>query len=139
MVRVTNRLSEPTSIHWHGLLIAGVMDGAPGFNGYEPISPGETYTYRFQLRQAGTYWYHSHSAMQEQAGMYGAIIIDPKDREPVRADRDYVVVLSDHTSEEPLSILRNLKASPEYYNRGRRTLMDFFRDVGRKGFGCDGQ
>lgn len=136
VIRVNNRLSEPTSVHWHGLLIAGVMDGAPGFNGYEPIRPGETYTYRFQLRQAGTYWYHSHSAMQEQAGMYGAIIIDPKDREPMRADRDYVVVLSDHTSEAPLSILRNLKASPEYYNRGRRTLVDFFRDVGRNGLGA---
>jgi CopA family copper-resistance protein len=133
---VTNRLDEPTSIHWHGLLIEGVMDGAPGFNGYEAIQPGDTYTYLFQLRQAGTYWYHSHSAMQEQLGMYGAIIIDPKDREPVKADRDYVVVLSDHTSEAPVSILGNLKASSEYYNKGRRTLVDFFRDVGRNGFGA---
>jgi CopA family copper-resistance protein len=136
LIRVTNRLDEPTSIHWHGLLIEGVMDGAPGFNGYEAIQPGDTYTYLFQLRQAGTYWYHSHSAMQEQLGMYGAIIIDPKDREPVKADRDYVVVLSDHTSEAPVSILGNLKASSEYYNKGRRTLVDFFRDVGRNGFGA---
>lgn len=136
VIRVTNRLNEPTSIHWHGLLIEGVMDGAPGFNGYEAIQPGETYTYLFELRQSGTYWYHSHSAMQEQAGMYGAIIIDPKDREPVRTDRDYVVVLSDHTSDAPESILRNLKASPEYYNQGRRTLVDFFRDIGRNGFGA---
>ncbi len=136
VIRVTNRLNELTSIHWHGLLIEGVMDGAPGFNGYEAILPGETYTYLFELRQSGTYWYHSHSAMQEQAGMYGAIIIDPKDREPVRADRDYVVVLSDHTSEAPESILGNLKASPEYYNQGRRTLVDFFRDIGRNGFGA---
>ena len=134
VIRVTNRLPEPTSIHWHGLLLEGVMDGAPGFNGYVAIPPGETYTYRFQLRQAGTYWYHSHSAMQEQAGMYGAIIIDPKEREPVRADRDYVVLLSDHTAEVPESVLRNLKASSEYYNQGRRTLMDFFRDVGRNGW-----
>jgi len=136
VIRATNRLNEPTSIHWHGLLIEGVMDGAPGFNGYEAIQPGETYTYLFELRQSGTYWYHSHSAMQEQAGMYGAIIIDPKEREPVRADRDYVVVLSDHTSEAPESILGNLKASPEYYNQGRRTLVDFFRDIGRNGFGA---
>jgi len=136
VIRVTNRLAEPTSIHWHGLLLAGVMDGAPGFNGFEAIQPGETYTYRFRLRQAGTYWYHSHSAMQEQAGMYGAIVIEPKGRSPVRADRDYVVVLSDHTGEAPASVLRNLKASSEYYNQGRRTLVDFFRDVGRNGFGA---
>lgn len=136
VIRVTNRLDEPTSIHWHGLLIEGVMDGAPGFNGYEAIQPGETYTYLFELRQSGTYWYHSHSGMQEQQGMYGAIIIDSKDREPVRADRDYVVVLSDHTDEAPRSILGNLKASPEYYNQGRRTLVDFFRDIGRNGFGA---
>ena len=136
VIRVTNRLAEPTSIHWHGLLLAGVMDGAPGFNGYEAIRPGETYTYRFRLRQAGTYWYHSHSAMQEQAGMYGAIVIEPEGRSPVRADRDYVVVLSDHTAEAPESVLRNLKASSEYYNQGRRTLVDFFRDIGRNGFGA---
>ena len=71
VIQVTNRLSAPTSIHWHGLLIEGVMDGAPGFNGYEAIQPGKTYTYRFHLRQAGTYWYHSHSGLQEQQGMYG--------------------------------------------------------------------
>ena len=71
VIRVTNRLPEPTSIHWHGLLLAGVMDGAPGFNGFVAIEPGATYTYRFVLRQAGTYWYHSHSGGQEQAGMYG--------------------------------------------------------------------
>ncbi len=133
VVRVTNRLSESTSIHWHGLLIDGYMDGAPGFNGFQPIQPGETFTYHFKLRQAGTYWYHSHSGMQEQAGMYGAIVIDPLDPDPVRVDRDYVVVLSDHTNEAPLTVLRNLKASPEYYNRGRRTLVDFFRDIGRRG------
>ncbi|MEZ5934093.1 MAG: copper resistance system multicopper oxidase [Alphaproteobacteria bacterium] len=134
VIRVTNRLPEPTSIHWHGILLPGAMDGAPGFNGYIAIPSGETWTYRFQLRQAGTYWYHSHSAMQEQAGMYGAIIIEPKQREPVRADRDYVVLLSDHTADAPVSVLRNLKASSEYYNKGRRTLVDFFRDVGRNGW-----
>uniref|UniRef100_UPI000E6AAC9B multicopper oxidase domain-containing protein n=1 Tax=Indioceanicola profundi TaxID=2220096 RepID=UPI000E6AAC9B len=93
VIRVTNRLAEPTSMHWHGLLLEGVMDGAPGFNGYEAIPPGGTYTYRLKLRQAGTYWYHSHSAMQEQAGMYGAIVIEPAGRDPIWADRDYVVLL----------------------------------------------
>ena len=134
VIQVTNRLSEPTSIHWHGLLIQGVMDGAPGFNGYEAIQPGETYTYRFQLRQAGTYWYHSHSGLQEQQGMYGAIVIEPAKREPVRYDRDYVVVLSDHTQENPRTVLRNLKSQEGYYNYGKRTLIDFFRQADREGF-----
>ena len=134
VVYATNRLKEPTSIHWHGLLIEGVMDGAPGFNGFISIQPGETYTYRFKLRQAGTYWYHSHSAMQEQSGMYGAIVIEPLEREPVRADRDYVVVLSDHTQEDPKRVLSNLKGDAGYYNFEKRTLIDFFRDANRDGF-----
>ena len=134
VIQVTNRLPEPTSIHWHGLLIQGVMDGAPGFNGYEAIQPGETYTYRFQLRQAGTYWYHSHSGLQEQQGMYGAIVIEPAGREPARYDRDYVVVLSDHTQENPRAVLRNLKSQEGYYNYGKRTLIDFFRQSEREGF-----
>ncbi|MSO85558.1 MAG: copper resistance system multicopper oxidase [Rhodospirillales bacterium] len=134
VIHATNKLSEPTSIHWHGLLLEGVMDGAPGFNGYVAIEPGQTYTYRFRLRQAGTYWYHSHSSAQEQAGMYGAIVIEPAGRDPVRADRDYVVVLSDHTQEHPMRVLANLKADAGYYNRGKRTLIDFFRDAGRDGF-----
>jgi CopA family copper-resistance protein len=136
VVRVTNRLDEPTSIHWHGLLLQGVMDGSPGFNGFEPIGPGQTYTYRFRLRQAGTYWYHSHSASQEQEGMYGAIVIEPAGRDPVRADRDHVVLLSDHTAEAPEAVLRKLKVSEGYYNNERRTLMDFFRDARRDGFGA---
>ena len=136
VVHVTNRMDEPTSIHWHGLLIQGVMDGAPGFNGYQPIMPGQTYTYRFKLRQAGTYWYHSHSASQEQEGMYGAIVIEPADRDPVRADRDYVVLLSDHTPEAPEAVLRKLKVSEGYYNNNKRTLVDLFRDASRDGFGA---
>ena len=136
VIHVTNRLDEGTSIHWHGLLLQGVMDGAPGFNGYRPIGPGETYTYRFKLRQAGTYWYHSHSASQEQEGMYGAIVIEPAGRDPVRADRDYVVLLSDHTPENPENVLRKLKVSEGYYNNNKRTLVDFFRDAQRDGLGA---
>lgn len=134
VIRVTNRLNEPTSIHWHGLLLQGVMDGAPGFNGFVPIRPGETYTYHFKLRQAGTYWYHSHSAGQEQEGMYGAIVIEPAERDPVRADREYVVLLSDNTIESPNSVLRKLKVSEGYYNNKKRTLVDFFRDAQRDGW-----
>lgn len=133
VIRVTNRLSEPTSIHWHGLLLEGVMDGAPGFNGYEAIPAGGTYTYRFKLRQAGTYWYHSHSAMQEQAGMYGAIVIEPAGREMIRADRDYVVLLSDHTAENPDAVMRHLKVDAGYYNYGKRTFGDFLRDAREQG------
>jgi CopA family copper-resistance protein len=136
VIHVTNHLDEPTSIHWHGLLLQGVMDGAPGFNNYRPIMPGETYTYRFKLRQAGTYWYHSHSASQEQEGMYGAIVIEPAGRDPVRADRDYVVMLSDHTPENPENVLRKLKVSEGYYNNNRRTLVDFFKDAQRDGLGA---
>ncbi len=134
VIHATNRLDVPTSIHWHGLLLEGVMDGAPGFNGFVAIRPGETWTYRFKLRQSGTYWYHSHSAMQEQQGMYGAIVIEPTGREPVKADRDYVVVLSDHTREDPRRVLANLKIDAGYYNYQKRTLIDFFRDAGREGF-----
>jgi CopA family copper-resistance protein len=133
VIHATNRLREPTSIHWHGLLLAGVMDGAPGFNGFVAIGPGQTYTYRLRLRQSGTYWYHSHSAMQEQMGMYGAIVIAPKEGESA-ADRDYVVVLSDHTREDPRRVFANLKADAGHYNRGKRTVMDFFRDANRDGF-----
>lgn len=134
LVYVTNKLDDHTSIHWHGLLIDGDMDGAPGFNAFMPIHAGQTFTYRFKLRQAGTYWYHSHSAMQEQAGMYGAIVIEPAGGETIRADRDYVVLLSDHTQEDPMRVLSNLKADPGYYNRGKRTLIDFFRDSETAGF-----
>ncbi|WP_119681936.1 copper resistance system multicopper oxidase [Indioceanicola profundi] len=134
VVHVTNRMDEPTSIHWHGLLITGFMDGAPGFNGFDPIQPGQTFTYRFTLRQAGTYWYHSHSASQEQEGMYGAIVIEPAGRDPIRADRDYVVLLSDHTADNPETVLRKLKVSEGYYNYEKRTLLDFFRDVREDGF-----
>lgn len=136
VIRVTNRLDEPTSIHWHGLLLAGVMDGAPGFNGYVAIAPGGTYTYRFRLRQSGTYWYHSHSSGQEQAGMYGAIVIDPAQPEPMTTPRDYVVVLSDHSRESPGAIFRNLRAREGYYNRGQRTFIDFLRDARRDGIGA---
>jgi len=136
VIHVTNRLPEPTSIHWHGLLLAGVMDGSPGFNGFVAIAPGETYTYRFVLRQAGTYWYHSHSGGQEQSGMYGAIVIEPAGGQKIPVERDYVVLLSDHTSEHPDAILRRLKANPEVYVRAPRTIIDFFRDSFRDGLGA---
>ena len=134
-IRVTNHLKETTSIHWHGLLVAGGKDGSPGFNGFAGIKPGETYTYTFNLRQTGTYWYHAHSATQEQAGQYGALIIDPKSGSDiaVKTDRDQVVLLSEHTRTDPERILRNLKGDSGYYNFTKRTTPEFFRDAAKFG------
>ena len=134
-LRVTNRLDEPTSIHWHGILLPFQMDGVPGIS-FPGIAPGETFTYRFQLAQSGTYWYHSHSGFQEQTGMYGAIVIDPARGPTVRADRDYVVQLSDWTDEDPMRVLAKLKAVSHYYNMNEPTLPQFFREVGQMGLGA---
>jgi len=129
---VTNKTSEPTSVHWHGILLPGMMDGSPGFNGFMGIKPGESFTYTFHIRQSGTYWYHSHSGTQDQS-VFGAIVIDPKEPSPFRYDRDYVLLLGDATPEDSDDVLRNLKADSEYYNFNRRTAGDFFRDAAKDG------
>jgi FtsP/CotA-like multicopper oxidase with cupredoxin domain len=134
IVHVTNKMNEDTSVHWHGLLIPPFMDGSPGFNGFKGIKPNETFTYRFTPRQSGTYWYHSHSMWQEQEGLYGALIIQPKGKDPVKSDRDYVVMLSDFTDEKPMEIMGHLKMASDYYNRARRTVGDFFDDSHKRGF-----
>lgn len=134
-IHVTNKLKEDTSLHWHGLLLPGAMDGVPKFNNFPGIKPGETFTYNFKIRQSGTYWYHSHSGGQEQEGLYGSIVIDPADREPAPTARDYVVVLSDFTTESADDILTNLKSDSGYYNYARRTVGDFIRDAADKGLG----
>ena len=133
-LRVTNRLTEETSIHWHGILLPYQMDGAPGIS-FKGIAPGETFTYRFKVQQSGTYWYHSHSGMQEQSGLYGAIIIDPVGADPIRADRDYIVQLSDWTDEDPMRVFEKLKNQSDYYNFNQPTAVDFSRDVANEGFG----
>lgn len=115
-LRVTNRLREQTSIHWHGILLPTDMDGVPGLS-FPGIDPGQTFTYRFDVRQSGTYWYHSHSGFQEQTGLYGAIVIDPRRRDPIASDRDYTVLLSDWTDEDPMRLFNKLKIMPDYYNR----------------------
>lgn len=135
ILHVTNHMKEDTSVHWHGLILPGGMDGVPGMNGFPGIRPGETFTYRFKLKQAGTYWYHAHSMGQEQDGHYGSMIITPKGKDPVQADRDYIVLLSDFTDEESGSIMSNLKMSSEYYQYARRTIGDFFEDANERGFG----
>jgi len=138
-LRVSNQLpagsihGHATSLHWHGILLPANMDGVPGlsFNG---IHRGETYTYRFDVRQGGTYWYHSHSALQEQAGLYGALVIDPAEPEPFAYDRDYVVLLSDWTDLSSAALFSRLKKMPGHDNYYKRTVGDFFRDVDKDGF-----
>jgi CopA family copper-resistance protein len=132
-IHVTNHLNEDTSIHWHGLILPPNMDGVPGisFNG---IKSGETFTYKFKIQQSGTYWYHSHSGFQEQTGIYGAIVIDPIEKDPYTYDKDYVITLSDWSDEKPTSVYRKLKLSADYYNFKQRTVGDFFEEVKEKGF-----
>ncbi len=133
-LRVTNRLREDTSIHWHGILLPFDQDGVPGVS-YPGIRPGETFVHRFRIRQSGTYWYHSHTGLQEQLGLYGPIVIDPAGEEPNPYDREHVIVLGDWTFESPYDVLKKLRKFPGYYNYQRRTLVDFFRDAAKRGTG----
>jgi CopA family copper-resistance protein len=132
-LNITNQLDDDTSLHWHGILLPNPMDGVPGVT-FAGIAPGETFTYRFPVRQTGTYWYHSHSGGQEQSGVYAPIIIDPAGGERVPADRQHVVMLSDWTFESPERVFANLKRQPDYYNYQRRTLGDLFRDARDQGW-----
>lgn len=132
ILRVTNNLDHDSSIHWHGIILPPDMDGVPGIS-YAGIKTGETFEYQFNVEQSGTYWYHSHSGYQEQTGMYGAIVIDPIDADPVLYDREYVVVLSDWSDEDPSVIYAKLKKQSDYYNFRERTLMDLFDEIGANG------
>ncbi|QHI99329.1 copper resistance system multicopper oxidase [Xylophilus rhododendri] len=133
-IRVHNRLREPTSIHWHGLILPYQMDGVPGIS-FAGIPAGATFTYRFEVRQSGSYWYHSHSGFQEMRGLYGSIVIDPA-RAPARPsqDRDYTVLLSDWTDEDPMRILGKLRTQSSYYNYQQPTALDFLQDVSATGW-----
>ncbi|QIG54517.1 copper resistance system multicopper oxidase [Altererythrobacter sp. BO-6] len=121
-LHVTNNLDEDSSIHWHGLLLPFQFDGVPGVS-FPGIKPGETFTYEFPIRQNGTYWWHSHSGLQEQAGHYGPIVIEPAEPDP-RYDRDYVVLLSEFTPIHPHEIMRKLKVGEHYFNRSMQTATD---------------
>jgi len=132
-LRVTNRLDEDTSIHWHGILLPSDMDGVPGLS-FPGIRPGETFTYRYPVRQSGTYWYHSHSGFQEQLGHYAPMIIDPAARDPFSYDREYVVLLSDWTFGDPHRMFLNLKKQGGFFNFQQRTAGDFFRDAKGQGW-----
>jgi CopA family copper-resistance protein len=131
-MRVTNRLAVPTSIHWHGLLLPFNMDGVPGVS-FGGIAPGETFTYRFKVNQSGTYWYHSHSGFQEQTGLYGPIVVTPRQGERFKADRDYVVMLSDWSNEDPQVVMANLKKMSDFYNFNEPTAADFAKDAAKVG------
>ncbi len=133
-INVTNNLEEDSSIHWHGLLVPFYMDGVPGI-AFPGIKPKETFTYKWTLNQTGTYWYHSHSGLQEQLGHYGPLIIDPKGSDPVSYDREYVLVLSDWTFESPHALFRKLKSSSDTFNFQKRTAGDFIDDVSDNGLG----
>lgn len=132
-LRVKNRLKETTSIHWHGILLPANMDGVPGLS-FHGIEPGGVYVYQFQVRQNGTYWYHSHSGLQEQSGVYGPLVIDAKEPEPFEYDRDHVVMLTDWTDEDAASLMSTLKKQSDYYNYNKRTVGDFIDDVSKNGW-----
>jgi CopA family copper-resistance protein len=133
-LRVANQLDEDTSIHWHGIVLPADMDGVPGLS-FHGIRPRESFTYRFDVRQSGTYWYHSHSGFQEQRGVYGPLVIDPREPDPIASDREHVILLSDWTDENPERVFRKLKKQSDYYNFHKRTLGDFFTDARRSGLG----
>ena len=126
-LHVENRLEEDTSVHWHGLIVPFQMDGVPGVS-FPGISPKTTFTYEFPIKQSGTYWYHSHSGLQEQQGHYGPIIIDPAEPDPVAYDREHVIVLSDWTFLDPHVLVRKLKQQGGYFNRKKQTLVGMLRD-----------
>ncbi|MCL7744385.1 copper resistance system multicopper oxidase [Guyparkeria hydrothermalis] len=132
-IRIQNKLDEWTSIHWHGILLPFQMDGVPGVT-FKGIPPKDTFEYYYPLKQAGTYWYHSHSGLQEQLGHYGPLIVEPAQPEPYEYDRDYVVMLSDWTFEDPHDVFRNLKVAEGYYNYQKRTVQTLLEDIEKKGW-----
>jgi CopA family copper-resistance protein len=134
-INMTNNLPETTGVHWHGIILPNDMDGVPGLE-FPGIKPGETFTYRFPVVQSGTYWYHSHMGYQEQKGLYSALVIDPAGEPLIKAERDYVVVLSDWLDGSPLVVQNNLKRMSSYYNFNRRTLGTFIDDVQQSGLGA---
>ncbi len=132
-INVTNRLKQDSSIHWHGILLPPEMDGVPGVS-FAGIKPGTTFTYRFPIKQYGTYWYHSHSGGQEQKGVYAPLIFDPLEPDPVKYDREYVVVLSDWTFRSVMGMVSDLKKQAGFFNFQQRTMDEFFSDVKQYGW-----
>ncbi|MGM0621070.1 MAG: multicopper oxidase domain-containing protein [Bacteroidota bacterium] len=134
VINVTNKMDEETSVHWHGLILPNIFDGVPYLT-TPPIKPGETFQYRIPINQSGTYWYHSHTMLQEQKGVYGSIVIHPK-KKTLEYDKDLVVVLSDWTNEKPMNVLRNLKRGNEWYQVKKGTAVPLSRAIAQGGFGA---
>lgn len=132
-IRVHNQLAQDTSIHWHGLLLPYQMDGVPGIS-FAGIKPGQVFTYQFKLQQSGTYWYHAHSGFQEQTGLLGAIVIEPKHGERHQADREHVILLSDWTDLDPAYLLSKLKKHSHFDNQHKPTLLKLMQDIKQQGF-----
>jgi FtsP/CotA-like multicopper oxidase with cupredoxin domain len=132
-LRVANRLAVRSSIHWHGMIVPADMDGVPGIS-FDGIPSGGSYVYRFKVNQHGTYWYHSHSRFQEQTGLYGPIVVEPRGGERQHADREHVVLLSDWTDVDPERVFSTLKKQSDYYNFHKRTVGDLFRDARKQGW-----
>ena len=131
---VTNNLAVDSSIHWHGMILPSGMDGVPGISDdFKGIKPGETFRYEFDVKQSGTYWYHSHSGFQEQTGAYGAIVIDPIEPFHVSYDREHVILLSDWSDEDPEDIYATLKKMSHYYNTRERTTGDLWNEIQENG------
>ena len=131
-IKVTNKLSVPSSIHWHGIILPYQMDGVPGIS-FKGIMPGETFVYKFKLQQSGTYWYHSHSGFQEMTGMYGALIIEPRETDIISSDNEHVIQLSDWTDDDPMALFRKLKVQSDVFNFSQPTVPEFFADVSNSG------
>ena len=134
-IAVTNRMKVMTSIHWHGMRVPSPMDGVPGLS-FAGIAPGQTFNYRFPVKQNGTFWYHSHSGFQEQTGLSGALIVEPNFKDAIAYDREYVVMLTDWTDTDPETVFANMKKDSEYYNFHQRTMGTFFSDVRTHGLGA---
>ena len=127
VIHVTNKMDVESSVHWHGILLPNFQDGVPYLT-TPPIQPGKTYTFTFPLRHSGTYWYHSHTGLQEQRGLYGAIVIEPKKRQ-WKYEKDLVLVLSDWTDENPKEVLRTLKRGSEWYSVKKQTTQSLYRVI----------
>ena len=128
-ITVRNTLAEDSSVHWHGLLVPFQYDGVPGIS-FPGIPPGQNFTYRFPIRQAGTYWWHSHSGLQEQSGHYGPLIIDPAGPDPIAPDRDYVLLFSEFTPRHPHEIFNKLKKGEGYFNYQQLAASDRYKMKG---------
>jgi len=133
-IHVTNNMEVETSVHWHGLLLPNFYDGVPYLN-TPPIAPGESFTYEFALKQSGTYWYHSHTMLQEQSGVYGSIVIEPKEK-TLDYNKDLVIVLSDWTDDKPMNVLRNLKRGNEWFGIKKGTATPLNRVIARRALGA---